>query len=72
MIEKGYFFLEISDTEVMDLASLTADEWRKIDALSKQIMSAGQAKHSKVAFLAAFLNYYMGLKEAKKSFGTMN
>ena len=68
MIEKGYFFIELSETEILDIGKLQLKDWREIEERSKQIIAAGQAKNKKVAFVAAFLNFVMEQQSMKKPF----
>lgn len=67
-IEKGYFFFEITETEVLDLADLTTKEWRDIKNRSKQIIKAGQTEHEQIAFVAAFLTLMMEKQQMKRPF----
>lgn len=72
MIEKGYFHVELGQGEVLDLADISKEEWRKIDDTSKLIMNADQTKNAKIAFVAAFLHFVMQKQELQKPFDMMN
>lgn len=68
LIEKGYFFFELSDTEVLDLADMTPKQWREIERRSKVILASFQTENAKIAFVAAFMHYMMELQNMRKPF----
>jgi len=68
IIEKGYFFFEISDTQVLDLGDMSMKEWRDIKNRAKRIMDDKQTEHPQVAFVAAFLTLMMEKQQLAKPF----
>jgi hypothetical protein len=72
MIEKGYFHLELGNGDVLDIGSISKEDWRKIDTMSKQVIEAGQTTNAKIAFVAAFLHFYMQMQEMNRKFEKMN
>jgi len=68
MIEKGYFFFELSSTEVLDLAELSKSDWREIEKRAKIVLAAKQTSNSKIAFVAAFMNFMMEKQVLSKPF----
>jgi hypothetical protein len=68
MIERRMFLIELDHNEALDIADLTAKEWREIDRRAKQIIAAGQTKYKKIAFVAAFLNFISERQSMKYGF----
>lgn len=56
MIAKGYFFIELSPTDLVDLGTLKVKDWHEVQRRAKIILEAKQTQNEKVAFVAAFLN----------------
>ena len=70
MINKGFFYIELDHNEALDLGSLAKEDWRKIDALSKQVLAEKHTNNDKVAFVAAFLHYIMVKQTNKEPFAS--
>lgn len=69
MIEKGYFFIELNEKEVLDVASLTPKQWRDVQERSEIILAAKQTTNAKIAFVAGFLNFVSEMQAMQKPFG---
>lgn len=68
MIEKGYFFIEMNEKEVLDMASLTRAQWRDVQKRADEILLAKQTKNPKVAFVAGFLNLVSEMQAMQQPF----
>ena len=69
MIEKGYFFIEMNEKEVLDMASLSPTQWRDVQKRAEHILLAKQTKNEKIAFVAGFLNFVSEMQAMQKPFG---
>lgn len=69
MIEKGYFFIEMNEKEVLDMASLSPAQWRDVQKRAEHILLAKQTKNEKIAFVAGFLNFVSEMQALKQPFG---
>lgn len=68
IIEKGYFFIEMNEKEVLDVASLTNEDWRDVQKRAEHIILAKQTTNEKVAFVAGFLNWVSEFQAMQERF----
>lgn len=62
------FLIELDHNKALDIGDLSRAQWREIDSRARQVIEAGQTKHEKIAFVAAFLNYVSEMQAMDKPF----